>query len=85
VVSKKDVVEEINAKFDEMVLSIQRDSFWLGRKLTEKAKAQLTSIRSAFESTLTGDTIKSGEAGKFVLETTITKHLVDVDYIMDNV
>ena len=73
VISKKDAVDEINAKFDEMVLSIQRDSFWLGRNLTEKATAQLTSIRSAFEIALTGDTIEAGEAGTFVLATAITK------------
>ena len=84
VISRKDAVDEINAKFDDMVLSIQRDSFWLGRNLTEKAREQLTSIRSAFEDSLAGDTIKAGNAGAFVLTTTITKHLVDVDYIMAN-
>ena len=85
VINKKDAVDEINAKFDEMVLSIQRDSFWLGRNLTGKATAQLTSIRSAFESSLTGDTIKAGDSGTFAITTTITKHIVDVDYILDNV
>ena len=85
VISKKDAVDEINVKFDGMALSIQRDSFWLGRNLTEKATAQLASIRSAFKIALTGDTIKAGEAGAFVLETTITKHGIDVDYIMANV
>ena len=85
VISKKDVIEEIKAKFDEMVFSIQRESFWLGRNLTEKATAQLASIRNSFEISLTGDTIKAGEGGAFVLATTITKHIIDVDYIMANV
>jgi hypothetical protein len=85
VLSKKDAVDEIHAKFDEMALSIQRDSFWLGRNLTEKATAQLTSIQTAFKIALAGDTIKAGEAGKFTLTTTITKHNIDVDYIMTNV
>jgi hypothetical protein len=85
VTSKKGVVDEINAKFDDMALSIQRDSFWLGRNLTEKAMAQLTSIRKAFDGLLIGDTIKAGDSGAFTISTSITKHVIDVDYILNNV
>jgi hypothetical protein len=85
VTSKRDEVDVINAKFDEMILSIQRDSFWLGRNLTQKATEQLTSIRSGFDISLTGDTIKADQTGAFALTTTFTKHQVDVDYVLNNV
>ena len=85
VIGKQETVDEIKAKFDEMVHSIERDSFWLGRDLTKKATAQLASVRSAFETLVSGDTIELRKDGTIGFTTTITKHVVDVDYILDNV
>lgn len=85
VINKKDTVDGINAKFDEMVLCIERESFWLGRNLTEKATAQLASVRNAFEISVSGDAIEIRKDGTIGFTTTITKHVVDVDYILNNV
>ena len=83
--SENELVDNISEKLEEILLSIERDSFWLGRALTEKAKEQLTSIQSGFNKLLNGDTIKIKEAGNFSVSMTATKHVIDVDYIMANV
>jgi len=83
--SEKVAVDEISAKFNDMFLSIHRNSFWLGRDLTTKAEEQLTSIRSGFTSLLDGDTIKIIDDNNFSVTMTATRHNVDVDYIMANV